>query len=503
VYPDLPRAPFRANCGKITKNDLTGSRPAPSMLRRLFLASALAVAMPVLAALPEPVRASARAAGIPEDAIAFIVQRVGDGTTLASHNADRSFQPASTLKLLTSLVAVETLGPGYRGTTELRAAAEPVDGVVGDLVVKGLGDVDLDAGAFERMLAALRARGVREIRGDLVLDRSWFDPARTDVGVPPFDEAPEFRYNLIPDALMLGSNLMRLELASDEKSLRIVMATPLEGVVVAPGGMRLVDKPCEDWEDFWKLPRVRRSGRSIQVDLQGEFPRRCTASTEINVIDRVDYAERLFRVLWARLGGTFSGKARDDVGPADSVVLATHRSRPFSQVMHDINKRSDNPITRVTYLALGAFPPYGPVLPTAERSERVVRGWMHERGIDDAGLVLENGSGLSRKERIKASQLAAVLRAGASSVWAAEFAASLPIVGIDGGMRRRLRATSIPEGTRFKTGTLRDTSAVAGYIRSASGEQRSVVVIVNHERATKGVARPLIDAIVEWASMLK
>jgi D-alanyl-D-alanine carboxypeptidase/D-alanyl-D-alanine-endopeptidase (penicillin-binding protein 4) len=239
------------------------------------------------------------------------------------------------------------------------------------------------------------------------------------------------------------------------------------------------------------------------VDLQGEFPRGCSASTEINVLDRVAFAERLFRVLWARLGGTFNGKVRDGAGPAESVVLATHRSRPLSQVVHDINKRSDNPVTRVTYLALGAFLPYGPVVPTAGRSEHIVRGWMRERGIDDAGLVLENGSGLSRKERIKASQLAAVLRAGASSVWAAEFAASLPIVGIDGGMRTRLRGVSIPEGTRFKTGTLRDTSAVAGYIRSASGEQRSVVVIVNHERATKGVARPLVDAIVEWAATLK
>jgi D-alanyl-D-alanine carboxypeptidase/D-alanyl-D-alanine-endopeptidase (penicillin-binding protein 4) len=353
------------------------------------------------------------------------------------------------------------------------------------------------------MLAALRARGVREIRGDLLLDRTFFDPPRTDVGVAPFDEAPEFRYTFIPDALMLGSNLMRLELASDEKSLRIVLATPLEGVVVNPGDMKLVDKPCEDWEDSWKLPAVREAAGVFHVDLQGGFPRRCAASTEINVIDRVAFAERLFKALWGRLGGTFHGKARDAAGPAEHIVLATHRSRPLSQVVHDINKRSDNPVTRVMYLTLGAFPPYGPVLPTAERSERFVREWMRDRGIDDAGLVLENGSGLSRKERIKASQLAAILRAAASSVWAPEFAASLPIVAVEGGMRTRLRGVANGDTSRLKTGTLRDTSAVAGYLRTGTGEARSVVVIVNHERATKSVARPLVDAIVEWAATLE
>ena len=477
------------------------------MTLRNFLAvtlSALAVQASA-AALPEPIRNRAREAGIPEDAIAVVVQRVADGVTLASHNAERSLQPASTLKLLTALVALETLGPGYRGTAELRARAAPVDGVLdGNLVLKGSGDVDLDTNAFERMLLALRAAGVREIRGDLVLDRSYYEPARTDVGLPPFDEAPEFRYNLVPDALMLGSNLMRLQLAADEKGVLALLGTPLEGVVVTAADMKLNDKSCEDWEDYWKYPVVRNNGGLIEVRLQGEFPRRCADSTEINVIERVSYADRLFRALWTRLGGRFTGRVRDGTGSEEALVLASHRSRPFSQVIHDINKRSDNPDTRVTVLTLGAFRPYGPVAPTAQRADTLVREWMKERGINDEGLVLENGSGLSRKERIKASQLAAVLRAATKSVWAAEFAASLPIVGVDGGMRTRLRGvSSVAEGSRFKTGTLKDASAVAGYLRTASGESRIVVVMTNHENANKAVARPLVDAIVEWAAGLK
>lgn len=475
-------------------------------LRNALAAALLAAALPAFpAGLPEPIRARAREAGIPEDSVAFIVRRVSDGATLASHNAERSLQPASTLKLLTSLVALETLGPAYRGTAEMRARAAPVDGVLhGDLVLRGFGDVDLDTAAFERMLVALRAAGVREIRGDLVLDRTYYEPARTDVGLAPFDEAPEFRYNVVPDALMLNTNLMRLELSAQDKGVLAMLATPLDGVVVTAADMRLNDKSCEDWEDYWKYPVVRSSNGTIEIRLQGEFPRRCSASTEINVIERVAFAERLFRALWRRQGGTLAGKVRDGSDAEAAIILASHRSRPFSQVIHDINKRSDNPITRVTFLTLGAFRPYGPILPTAQRADALVREWMKERGIDDAGLVLENGSGLSRKERIKASQLAAVLQAASRSVWAAEFAASLPIAGVDGGsMRTRLRGIAIGEGTRFKTGTLRDTSAMAGYLRTAAGEPRIVVVIANHERATKSVARPLIDAIIDWAATLK
>jgi D-alanyl-D-alanine carboxypeptidase/D-alanyl-D-alanine-endopeptidase (penicillin-binding protein 4) len=140
-------------------------------------------------------------------------------------------------------------------------------------------------------------------------------------------------------------------------------------------------------------------------------------------------------------------------------------------------------------------------MPTAQRSEHFLREWMKERGINGEGLVLENGSGLSRKERIKVSQLAAILRVGASSVWAADFVASLPIAGVDGTMQSRLQGVAaVGEGSRFKTGTLDDTSAVAGYLTTASGERRVVVVVINHERATRGVARPIIDAIVEWAA---
>ena len=147
------------------------------------------------AALPVVVTEALAKASLPEDAIGLLIERVRDQRVLFSHQAERSLQTASTMKLLTTAVALERLGPGYRGRTELRSAAA-INGDVlqGDLVLRGLADADLTTAAFRGLLQSLRQQGVVEIAGDLLLDRTFFSPPRIDIGVPPFDESPEFQY---------------------------------------------------------------------------------------------------------------------------------------------------------------------------------------------------------------------------------------------------------------------------------------------------------------------
>ena len=464
-------------------------------LRAALAACWFALACGAAAEVPPAIQDQLRQAGLPDDALAFVAQRASDGRVVAAHGADRSVQPASTLKLLTSIVALERLGPAYRGRSMLFAAGPVAKGVLhGDLVLRGEGDVDLDAQALEQMLRIARLRGLREIRGDLVLDRTFFEPARTDVGMPPFDETPEFRYNVIPDALLLNTNLVELDLVSDGREVRVGLSTPLDGVTVR-SGLVVVDGDCESWDDGWQLPEVRALawGR-IEVALRGTYPRDCKATTAINVIDRVAFAERMVRAIWKDLGGTFRGRARDAATPAGARLLATHRSRPLAQVVHDIDKSSDNPIARVVYLTLGAAAPGEG--PTALRAETAVRRWLAGRKIDDAALVLENGSGLSRLERTTPAQLAAVLRAALSSPWAAEFVASIPIVGAD--IKTRLRDMPATASARLKTGTLRNSSGLAGYVKDGKGTDYVVVAVLNDDAARKEVARPILDALIEW-----
>jgi D-alanyl-D-alanine carboxypeptidase/D-alanyl-D-alanine-endopeptidase (penicillin-binding protein 4) len=495
--------------------------PAASPLRhQVFTALIISVIanalIPARAALPVPLGQMLDAARLGTDSIGVMALRVSDGAVLLAHDAQRPMQPASTLKTLTSIVALERLGPAFRGRTELRSSAEISNGeLVGDLVLRGMGDVDLDWEALRRMLQSLRDKGIEEIRGDLVIDREWFLPARPDLGVPPFDETPEFRYNVIPDALLLNTNLGQIDLQSDGRSMKVRLTPVLDRVEVV-NEMTLVDRACPKWEDGWLSPQVSRRGGGGDVDgdaqltihLRGEFPRNCTTAAIVSTLDRNDFADRLFRALWRELGGRFHGVTRErgpgDAGASQGVLLAEHRSRPLAEFLRDVNKRSDNPITRVLYLHLGKSVANADAgtLPTAQRAENVVRSWLREQAIDDRGLVLDNGSGLSRSERITPTQLASVLRAAYRSKWAPEFLSSLPIIGVDGAMQNRLKDGPAREHGRVKTGSLRDVFSVAGYVPDAQGRPCVVVAMINHPAATGAVARPILDAVIDAVSRM-
>jgi len=471
--------------------------------------SAFADTKPPVSALPEPAAMLMKAASLPPESLGVLVLRAFDGSTILAHRETVALQPASTLKILTSIVALERLGPSYRGTTELRSAGGVQRDILSsDVVLRGRGDPDFDWRALQAMLQTVRFSGVRVITGDLVLDRSYFQPGRPDAGVPPFDETPEFRYNVVPDALLLNSNLQQLEMVSDDAGLRIGVTPALDGVFV-DSDMKIVDKPCADWEDLWKLPVVTKSedGR-IRITLQGEFPGNCPITTEISVLDRVDFAGRLFRSLWREMGGTWTGAARDGKGAADTRVLAEHQSRTLAEFNRDILKRSDNPITRLMYLTLGAqgdtpVDSSGAAAQfTSARGERVVRQWLQEKKIDDAGLVLDNGSGLSRTERITPITLARVLRAAQQSRWAPEFLAALPIAGVDGGMGKRLAEGPAAGVARIKTGGLRNVISVAGYVPDAHGELCVVVAILNHDDAKSALGKPIVDAVLAWVTRI-
>jgi D-alanyl-D-alanine carboxypeptidase/D-alanyl-D-alanine-endopeptidase (penicillin-binding protein 4) len=522
------------------------------MLRRLILASLLAACGAAQAELPEPVARLLQAANIPEEAVGAVVLR--GNTALVTHNANQPMQPASTMKLVTTMVGLDQLGPVFKSRTELRSSADVVGGVLkGDLYLRGGADPDFNEDVLVHMLEKLRSQGICKISGDLVLDRQLFQPARSDVGVAPFDESPEAYYNIIPDALLLNMNLLRVDMNSTDKKLKLGMLPALERVTIE-SDMKLVDTACSKWEDGWKLPDTIRRGDKITVRLHGTFPKNCAKTNVINVLERNDYAERLFRSTWTRLGGTFTGQAREAasgaVTPATTRLLAEHVSRPLADVLRDINKPSDNGLARTLFLTLGSLEP-DPVLGsrplplnrlgsvpaaspatlpgdslssdavaasasvvpggaenaatpaspfTVARSEQVIRSWMQRHGIDDTGLVLENGSGLSRIERVRPAQMAGLLQAAQKSLWMPEFLTSLPIAAVDGTMKRRLKDSPAASRARVKTGTLKNVVAIAGFVPDANGEQCVVVAMINHDLVGNGNGRKALDALIEWVA---
>jgi serine-type D-Ala-D-Ala carboxypeptidase/endopeptidase (penicillin-binding protein 4) len=177
------------------------------------------------------------------------------------------------------------------------------------------------------------------------------------------------------------------------------------------------------------------------------------------------------------------------------VRVALHEGRPWSEVVRAMNKGSDNALTRLLYLQLGAAAePQAPT--TLDASRRAVEQWLDARRIDRRALVLDNGAGLSRHERLTPRLLARVIEVALDGPLAPELLASLPQAGVDGTMQRRLQGTRAEATARLKTGTLNNVSALAGTVRDVRGSDWVLVAIVNHDNAAQ--ARSALDALVEW-----
>ncbi len=489
-------------------------RPALAFLSLLLATAAQAQFKPNADALPAAVWSALQRTQLPADALAAVALPLGGSPGALwqrawGHQAQRSMQPGSAMKVVTSIVALDRLGPNLRGSTELRSAAPLLpDGTLqGDLVLKGGADPELGVAQFWALLQELRAAGVHTINGNLVVDRTLWRPARMDLGLPPFDGAPEFPYNVIPDALQLAGALLPLRLASTADTLLADTVPPLAGLHIT-SRMTLSDGRCADWSEGWQTATVKTDGAEAHggtvgtpaprtvIELQGQFPRNCTQRPELQLIDRQELTERLFATLWQQLGGRWHGRAVEAAAPAETRLLAQRLSRPWGEVLRPLNKTSDNTLTRMLFLNLGvAGMAEHPQASTADLAGREVLRWLAEHRIDNTGVVLDNGSGLSRSERISPWQLAQMLKVAHSARYASDLMMSLPVAGVDGTMRNRLKDSPAAGWARLKTGTLRNVVALAGYVSDAQGHVWAVAMMINHEQAARG--RPVLDALVD------
>jgi len=478
------------------------------------------------AVLPESMRQALAKAGLEESHLAVAVLPLtgvaGPGAKPAPaallHQADRPMQPASAMKVVTSAVALDRLGPNGRGYTELRTAAPVVDGrLQGDLILRGGADLELGLPQLWALMLELRESGIRHIDGDIVLDRHLFSPARMDLGVPPFDESPEFPYNVIPDALQLAGNLHQLELQSDRQGVGARLRPELPGVRLdnrltlhEPGAVG-----CREWSTRgWQPPvaELMPDGQ-IRLELRGRFPVDCQHRQPLQLMERNLQAQAQLRWVWQELGGQWTGRVREAVAATVSAqaaptrLVARREARPWGEWLRPLNKTSDNVATRMLFLLTGLEEERraasqglaAPGRSTLEWADASVRRWFTERGIAAEGLVMDNGSGLSRSERITARQLALVLRHANEHLFGPELLMSLPIAGVDGSLRSRMTESPARARARMKPGTLRNAVALAGYVEDAKGRRWVMAAMVNHDEAPQR-GRPVLDALAGWVA---
>jgi D-alanyl-D-alanine carboxypeptidase/D-alanyl-D-alanine-endopeptidase (penicillin-binding protein 4) len=181
--------------------------------------------------------------------------------------------------------------------------------------------------------------------------------------------------------------------------------------------------------------------------------------------------------------------------PSDARPLLTFDSLTVGEIIRLTNKFSNNLMARHLLLTVGKERFGAPA--TLEKGAAAVADWSRERGFDIQGLEIDNGSGLSRTTRISVLQMAKILAAALHSRFAPEFMQSLPLAGMDGTLRSRMKG--VPQGSvRLKTGHIDAVSGVAGYVTTPGGKTYVLVSLVNHLRADEGAAEPLHAALVAW-----
>lgn len=448
------------------------------------------------ATLPQSMANALRDAGIPQDSVAVVVQETGAPSPLISLRGEVAMNPASVMKLVTSFVALEWLGPAYTWKTEAYVEGELKDGTLnGNLILKGYGDPKITLENFWLLLRDLRQKGLREIKGDLILDRSYFaangqDPAR-------FDEQPLRAYNVGPDALLVNFKAIRFILSPDAEKGRVAVRAepPLAGLTVR-NSLRLTNTECGDWKGQARAV-FSSNGDKADVTFGGSYALTCGEQNwYVSLMNHPGYAGGAFRSLWQETGGTLTGQVREgNIGPG-AKLFTTMTSPQLAEIVRDINKFSNNVMARQLFLTIDAQANGPPA--TTERAAVTTRDWLKRRGLNFPELVMENGAGLSRIERISAQHLNVLLQTAFASAVMPEFMSSFPLSAVDGTMKRRLQGTGAAGQAHIKTGTLDGVRAAAGYVLDANGRRWTAVGIVNHPNAVN--AQPALDALLQWVA---
>lgn len=432
----------------------------------------------------------------------------GTGETLYEKNADSYFVPASNMKLLTTALALDTLGAEYRFRTTLETYGKVENGILkGDLILVGRGDPNLSNRKFpyetkeefdgppERVLEELAdtviSRGVKEIKGNIVGDDSYFPRERYPNGWEIDDMVWE--YGAAVSAIVVNDNTISLTLTPGEKAGDATLAS--------------VEPKTDEFE-------IRNEVKTIGVKEKGELrlTREPAASTVIVsgtmsaggqprklVLAMQEPAQQaasiLARVLADR-GVKFSGKIRANHEPEPTEglrsVLAEHVSLPLGDTVKLVNKISQNLHTEV--LLRAAARQKGRWL-TPEELQKFPEAFYAKAGIPAGDVIQTDGSGLSRHDMVTPRALVALLQYAQKQPWFSAYYASLPVAGIDGTLNERMKSADVTGKIHAKTGSVTHVRSLSGYGETLRGRKLIFSFLSNNQGGINHEVHDAIDGL--------
>lgn len=470
-----------ASLGSAGAEELAASRPIPQPAELTLIRHQQTLD------LPAEITALMQQSNIPADNLSVYIRDLNADVPMVVHNDKVPRNPASVMKLLTTWAALKLLSPSYTWKTEAWIRGELKDGILkGDLILKGYGDPFLTDEAFWQLLHDLQLKGVKDIRGNLIVDNSYFNIPDYDPAA--FDNEPTRVYNAQPSALMFNFQANRFLFEADQATGKVgITPFPLIPGLQLDNSMTLAKGGCSKGHYH---PNFHQAATGIKVS--GTYSADCGKNFILRVMSTPEeHVFNAFRDVWHSQGGLFSGKLQTGLVQATDVLLHTHESRTLGEQIRFVNKWSNNVMARNMFLTIGAQLLGAPA--TLDKSRIATAELLQKSGIDYTDMVVENGSGLSRVERLTARQLGQLLEVAWRDPYMPEFMASMPLLGEDGTLAKRFKGDDLRGRSHMKTGTLDDVSAIAGYMLTRSGK-RLVIVMLQNGKGGHGIQ----DAILKW-----
>jgi D-alanyl-D-alanine carboxypeptidase/D-alanyl-D-alanine-endopeptidase (penicillin-binding protein 4) len=464
--------------------------------KALPLASMLlfSVAATAQDSLPAAVRTVLNHRKLPDSNLSLYVENLRTGETVLAWNEDKPRNPASVAKLLTTLVALETLGPAYTWKTDIYYAGEIKDEALeGDLLLKGYGDPFLTTERLWTMLHAVRDTGISRINGNVLLDDGYFDVGEHDPGA--FDNSPLRAYNVAPNALLMNFKVIQYQFTPDAGGgkVNVRLHPELENLQVV-NQLSIGEGRCSGYQRGITI----MPGEDVdQMIFSGTFPRGCSSyAMSRTALNHNDFAYGLIKSVWSEMGGEISGGWENVTTPEELKPVLTFNSPSLAEIITMVNKYSNNVMAHQLLYTLAAEKFGAPG--TEENGRLVVRQWLEERGFDVEGLRFDNGAGLSREGRMSARHLVELLRYAYRSRYMPEFMSSMSLAGMDGTLSSRFRHDPLSGMAHIKTGSLDDVTAIAGFLQARSGERYIVVSLHNDTNVHRGTGQEVQEALLRW-----
>ncbi len=493
------------------------------LLRSLFIVAALFLGSPTQADevraselprqyIPQAVAVSLDQNQIPRDAISIAVTEIeakNHPKTILDWRSSEAMNPASTIKILTTLTSLDVLGPQYRWRTHLFTDGAIRQGVLkGNLYLQGNGDPKLIPEELAKMMKSLQDLGIQRIDGNLIFDRSAYSSKAMEQST--IDGESLRAYNVAPDPLLYAFRTLSFQMGKSRNADLIdIDYTPKLANFKVINNMQLVDKPCDSWRKDIHFEISPEGGNTsptqqITITFSGNFPRACTGLTyNLVALDANTFLSRGLIAAWELAGGSWIKTPTSSNGavPNNARPLLQFEGIHLADDVQDINKFSNNVMARQLMLTLALEKIGKPA--TTENGELVIQSWLKKMGFQFPELIIENGSGLSRNETISAQHMNALLITARQLAVADIFYNSLPLAGTDGTMKNRLMTQlrkflhlkKKPEA-HIKTGSLSDVRAISGYVISKSGKMYAVTSFINHPNAWKGLEAH--DQLLAW-----